>query len=346
MFRAGSWKSAADGRGAPWRRWLQVALGLSASGLALYALFSTLRLEALGAALAHAHIDRLGVALCAVVLAYGLKVERLSGMLNSLGGRVRPMDAAAALLGCVALNNLLPLRAGDVVRVTAFQRFTRTQPSTQLGAIVLERLLDIAALMTLLFVAASVGESPALPPVLTGVARLGALAAVVGAVVIVTAPHLLRQAALVLQARAPRLTRVAQSLQDLSGAIIALSRPAVLLRAVGISLLAWLAEGGAFLAVAAALDLHLGVREALLALAFGTLSTMIPSSPGYVGTFHFVTALVVGAFGVAAVDAAAFAIVVHALLWIATTSAGLLLLAAVGFGRKPAPAVVEQGDAP
>jgi hypothetical protein len=330
-------------QGAP-RRGLKIAVGLGASALGLWALFSTVKVEALQAALSRARPEPLALALLAIALAYLLKVERLAGMLRGLGAQPRFQDAATALLGCVALNNLLPLRAGDVVRVTAFQRFTRTQPATQLGAIALERLLDIAALMALMFVASTLAPDTALPEEATAAVKLATLAAMGGVIGATTAPGLIRSLARFMEeTRYARLVKPAAALRGLADAVQALAKPAVLLRAAGVSLAAWLAEGGAFLAVAVALGLPLGAPGALLALAFATLATMVPSSPGYVGTFHVAAALTAKAFGADAAQAAAFAVLIHGLLWLSTTAAGLLLLAVAGFGRRRG-AVVQGPD--
>jgi hypothetical protein len=77
-------------------------------------------------------------------------------------------------------------------------------------------------------------------------------------------------------------------------------------------------------------------EAALLALSVGTLSTIIPSSPGYVGTFHYFTARAVSGFGASEVGATAFAILIHAILWLSITASGFLLLALSGLRPRQA----------
>jgi uncharacterized membrane protein YbhN (UPF0104 family) len=114
--------------------------------------------------------------------------------------------------------------------------------------------------------------------------------------------------------------------------VATLSRPLFLMRIGALSVLAWLAEGAAYYAVGQALGVGASVQVALLALAVGTLATMIPSSPGYVGTFHYFVARVVGGFGAGTVAATAYAVLIHALLWLATTTSGFIALAFSGMG--------------
>ena len=103
---------------------------------------------------------------------------------------------------------------------------------------------------------------------------------------------------------------------------------------------AWLCEGSAYVAIARALDVGHSLPAGLLALGLGTLATTIPSSPGYVGTFHYFAALALRQFGTAPAVAAAFAILIHAVLWLSTTAVGFLLMLAAGpaaWRIRPAP---------
>jgi uncharacterized membrane protein YbhN (UPF0104 family) len=58
----------------------------------------------------------------------------------------------------------------------------------------------------------------------------------------------------------------------------------------------------------------------------GTFATVIPSTPGYIGTFDYFTAQAMSALGNTAAAAAAFAFLVHAVLWLPPTVAGGLYL--------------------
>jgi uncharacterized membrane protein YbhN (UPF0104 family) len=121
-------------------------------------------------------------------------------------------------------------------------------------------------------------------------------------------------------------------LHQVSQAISSLASPSLLGRLIALSVSAWLAEGAAFLLVGYALGMSISLAVALLALAVGTLSTIIPSSPGYVGTFHYFTAVTIGLFGFGQAESAAYAVAIHGLLWASTTACGLILLTTTGLG--------------
>ena len=106
------------------RRLLKLALGLLISAVFLYATFRTVPLRRVAEALAAADPKWLVAALGFVALAYVIKIFRWLTMLRSLGATIGLAAAAVPFMGGVAFNNVLPLRAGDLIRVLAFQRFT------------------------------------------------------------------------------------------------------------------------------------------------------------------------------------------------------------------------------
>lgn len=320
-------------------RGVKLALGLLISAVFLYATLAAVPFGKVLEALAGARAGWIAAALGCMLVGYLLKIYRWTTMLRSLGADVGVSDTAAPFLGGVALNNVLPLRAGDVLRVVAFQRFTGVPASGQLGTLLLERLLDLFVLMIFLFATVSLWRVTTLDETLLSGARLAALAVAAAIVAFVAAPRLIRLLVRWTEDRFPKLRPAGEALLRLSGALSTLSRPLFLTQVAAISFLAWLFEGAAFLMVGLALDVTPTVPAALLAVSIGTLSTIIPSSPGYVGTFHYFTAKAVSAFGAGAVGAAAYAILIHALLWLSTTASGFLLLALSAVGGKRAAAV-------
>jgi uncharacterized membrane protein YbhN (UPF0104 family) len=65
-----------------------------------------------------------------------------------------------------------------------------------------------------------------------------------------------------------------------------------------------------------------GLFGGWFAMSTATLGTMLPSTPGYVGTFDYFAMVGLEAFGAGKESAAAFSLVVHLLLWIGLTSVG------------------------
>jgi hypothetical protein len=105
-----------------------------------------------------------------------------------------------------------------------------------------------------------------------------------------------------------------------------LARGNTMIRLVSWSMLAWLAEGCVFWFAALALPSLVTPLAGWLALPVGTLATLIPSTPGYVGTFDFFTVRAMTALGNTLGAATAYALLVHALLWLPPTLIGGLYL--------------------
>lgn len=317
-------------------RAVKLTLGIAISALFLYATLATVPFGKVVSALGTARPEWIAVALASLAAGYAIKILRWTAMLRSLGASVRASDAATGFLGAVALNNVLPFRAGDVIRVVAFERLTGVPPSGQVGVLVLERLLDLFVLMTILFATIFFWQVDVLDEIVVAGFQFGALAVAVAILIFIAAPRPTRALVRWAEDKLPGLRPAGEALLRLSDAVHTLSRPGFLLKVTLLSLLAWLFEGGVFYAVGRALGVAASSEAALLALSVGTLSTIIPSSPGYVGTFHYFTAQVVSAFGGGQVGAAAYAILVHAILWLSTTTIGFLLLALSGLGaRRP-----------
>jgi hypothetical protein len=63
-------------------------------------------------------------------------------------------------------------------------------------------------------------------------------------------------------------------------------------------------------------------------MSTGTLATLLPSSPGYVGTFDYFAMQGIIAYGAAKEPAAAFTLLAHILMWLPLTVVGGLFLLA------------------
>ena len=81
-------------------------------------------------------------------------------------------------------------------------------------------------------------------------------------------------------------------------------------------------EGSVFWCVAKAMPAITQPVAGWLALPVGTLATLLPSTPGYVGTFDFFVIKAAEAMGNPAAAAAGFALMVHLVLWLPATLTG------------------------
>lgn len=328
------------------KRVLHVGLGFAVAGVFLYL---TLRQVAFDDVIAASQGLLPGWALAApgfLALGYLCRFRRWQRMLRLYNGGIGTGRVGVAYLASIAVNNLLPLRAGDALRCFGFSRWLGVAPGPVVATVVVERLLD---LITLILALALALWTLSLDGSALGLARSGGLA--LGGLGVVSLLLLLRPHVLSVVLRA--LTRLAAVFGDgakaraegftgpLLEALIALSGRHALPALVGWSLLVWGLEGATYWAMAQAVPSLTNPEGAWLAMPAGTLATLLPSSPGHVGTFDYFAQAATVATGNPLAAATAFVLITHVVLWVVTTVIGALCFAIWWLSHRPGREVTE-----
>jgi hypothetical protein len=205
--------------------------------------------------------------------------------------------------------------------------------TTAAASLVLERLVDLLSLLLCLGAGLTLSGLFGLPAwmkdtvLLLTVGGVGTMAAIAMCSALLTL-LLGRIAERIGRDRGGLLAKVLRVAVELMKGAGAMSRPRVLIVLFGLSVLVWAGETGMFLSLIFGLGLHAGPAAALLIMAVATLSTLVPSSPGYVGPFHLAVFSAVSMLGGSSSQAASLAFLTHLGLWLPTTLAGSLVIAA------------------
>jgi len=241
-------------------------------------------------------------------------------------------DASNVVISGYAANNVLPARMGEVVRAYMLTRIAGVSLSLSLAVTLLERFLDGLVITGILVVAGHFMPLPAWGENLLRAAEAIFLGALLGIVVVMVAKPWVLRIVGVITARLP--ARFAQRLVAIVaraiGATDCLRDPRLAAEIVGLSTAAWLAEGSMFLVILPAFGLPAKPLWAALALSITNLGILIPSSPGYIGPFHYFCMQALLMAGVGPETALGYAIVVHLLFYIPVTAWGLAALAVYG----------------
>jgi uncharacterized protein (TIRG00374 family) len=309
-------------------RWLKPLLGLLVTVAFLWLIAWQVELGGLASAFAGLALQWLAPALVLLAADYALRILRWWWMLRSLTPGLPAAACAWPYLASISVNNVFPFRAGDALRAFGFRRQLRSPATRVLGTLVLERLLDMMTLLALFFVGLLAVPTDLFPrAIILSAAGLTGTAALTLAALLVLGPQLpalvdrlARQPALAERGWSERVGRWGQSFVE---TFAILRRPADALMLFGLSVAIWLLEAAVFGVVMLAFGESAGVPGTVFAMATGTLSTLIPSSPGYVGTFDYFTLTAFVAFGIPEATAAAAAFSVHAVLWLPLTVVGL-----------------------
>ena len=269
------------------------------------------------------------LALLVLAADMGARIVRWWLMLRTFEPALPLSSCVRPFLSSLALNNTIPLRAGDVVRVFGFRGALGAPTAHVAGTLVLERLLDLLVLLAILFICL-LGTAEVFPrPFLVGAGLAGGVT-LLGLGILTVYPAPVTSALQGLVARVFRERKsapaAARAVRQLTEAVGLLRYPRQAARLLALTLVAWLLEGTVFACVMWSLHIDVGLAAAGLSLGAGTLATLLPSSPGYVGTFDYFAALGLTAYGAAAGAATAFALLVHLVLWLPVTVVGFALL--------------------
>lgn len=307
------------------------------AGFGLAGLFVWLILRDLdGAALAGAFrgLDPQWLALGFVfwVLDYSVRVLRWRSMLAVARPELGFWRCSVPFLGSIAANNVLPFRLGDVLRCVAFSRWLGIDTGTITATVFAERLLDLLTILVglglaTLFFAPRDGTFGLLG---VGAGLLLGMGLVSLGLLFVpgTLRPLMRLAVRVVALVGPgAAARLQTFLEPLLATLVTLSKGRRMSGLIATSALVWTFEGAVYWAVAMAIPSMTEPAAAWLALPVGTLATLLPSTPGYIGTFDYFAIAAAKAGGNSMTAATVFAVVVHLYFYLPATIFGGISLA-------------------
>jgi len=294
--------------------WLGVVISAGAIALAVRGL----HVEEVGRALGETKIVWLLPAVAAIVLAFYPRVRRWQVLFYPRTG-LSQYNLYGTMAAGYMLNNLLPLRVGELGRAYLIGKSENVDYAQALTTIFVERVLDILVLFGLLLVLLPLVDEPRWATGSAVVLGLGTL----GLAVLLATVGSFRQLALAVARKVLRVTskdtqiRVERWLEAALTGFAVLSHPRVLIEAIFWSVLGWACSSVFLFSCLRALDLHLSYTAPLFVMVAINLGMVIPSTSGYVGVYHaIVVEAMTKVFAVDRESAAAFAILSHALFYV------------------------------
>jgi uncharacterized protein (TIRG00374 family) len=238
-----------------------------------------------------------------------------------------PTATNVVVLG-YAVNNVLPARLGELARAAMLSQKTGLPYVQSLAVTGLERILDGLVLVLLLVVSSFMLPHAAW---ISATLEVGALvfgAATAAVVLALVAPSfLITVASRVGQRIGSRAhDRLVALVHQVTSAVAYLREPRAALRVLGLSAAVWLIEAGMFLALLPAFGIPADFWLAILVMTVTNLGILVPSTPGFVGPFHFFCMRAVAAFGVAESVAFSYAVLAHLSFYVPITLWGLAIL--------------------
>lgn len=308
------------------RRLIQLALGIVASSALIVLLARTIDTGVVASAVQAADVR---------LILLGVTVHLLAMWFRALlWRRLLAVPASTALLFKVsivgfAVSYIMPLRVGEVARAYLMARWRGIAYGTTVASLVAERVLDGLSVGAILLTALIFVPAPAYVLALgLGVGGIfGGLAAVL--IAMSWRAGSVTSLASALSRLLPERARA--TVQRLAHGFAIGLEPLRNWRAlptlVGLSLVGWLCQFLVFFILMLAFALPASVPVALVIGGVTNFATLLPSAPGNVGTFDAaVIKLLMDLQGISLANAAAYALVVHAVIVVPVVALGGLVM--------------------
>jgi glycosyltransferase 2 family protein len=262
----------------------------------------------------------LAAALVLYAVATVVRAERWHYILAITKVRARRRDCYG--LTCVGYmgNNVLPARAGEVLRVVLLSPRCEASKRVVAGSIVAERILDVIAL-AIVFVVTVYGVlgSDVLPtshPILmAGIIGLALLA--LALIVWVLRQHHFFE----------RVRDWLRPIADSPRALLSVSGVVLLIA----TFVLWSLEAAVYLAVARSVDVDFSMTGALYLVALTNFVAALPAAPGSIGTFDAAVAWGAKRLGASGSAAVSYLIMLRFVIYVPITLVGFIILVA-GYG--------------
>lgn len=315
---------------------LLVAVGFIVTAGAIYLALRGVNLDDAGDALADSNPFWLVPASALLAAALALRALRWWSLFDA--AHRPPLRAVTrALFIGFFFNNILPVRAGEVMRVIALHRRAGTPRAEGLSTVVVERLFDVLALLFLLF-----ASYPLLPEIswLRAAALFGAVVVAAAGVIVFVIVRYDERAIhwLLSPLRRLPIAGVAERVEVAAGnatrGLVAIRNPRVALQAMALTLASWIVLAFSCWILFEAFSLHLPLVAGLLVLVTINLSLILPSAPAAIGVFEYATVIALKAFDVPRADALSYGLVLHMLNLVPFLVIGVALLGPGALRRR------------
>lgn len=253
-----------------------------------------------------------------------LRWQRLLAPLKSLSaGGLFPV----VVIGYMA-NDVLPARMGELVRAYILSEREGISKSSSLATIFLERIFDgVVLLLFAAIVSLFIPFEESLQNIVRIASAVFALA-ILAIMAVALLPNVANRAValllkLVPSNMRPRLGEIAAAFVD---GLQALQRGRITASVIALTAGAWVCEAGMYYIIGLGFKLGQPFYVFLLTTVVANIGTMVPSSPGYVGTFEALSVFTLGLFKVNPDVAMSYTLVLHVALLVPVTLLGFLYL--------------------
>ena len=273
------------------------------------------------------HVATMALAVVIATIPFALRVPRWRLLLRREDGSALPVAPLwhAIAIGFAA-NNVLPLRAGEVLRMGAVSRLARVPFAAALSSVAVERVLD--ALTAIALMSAGLVTAPLPSSIAASTAsaarRAGILCLVVLLMAIAAAWQ--RDLALRIVRRATPHGRFGDAIvrfaDRLLSGLAALRDPRRAWPVIGWSVIIWVTGAAAFAIAFRAFNFPVPFAGAFVLQGLLMIGIAVPSTPGYAFVFEGAIVAALALYGIDKDAAFAYAVTFHITTFVPITALG------------------------
>jgi len=317
-------------------RTLKLAVGLAFSGFFLYLALREVKPAELWTALRTANYWWLlptGIAMFGSHYVRAIRHRYILAPVKVM----RSWDLFSALMIGYMANSVLPAHLGEILRAYVLGKKGRVPASSVLATVAVERVLDVLTLLLLMAFTLLVFPFPSWVRT-SGYLTLAATLVLIGILLAMrrwrhrTGGYIERSLGFVSRRLARKVRTI---LEEFAEGIVPLSKKSHYVIVAVTSVVIWAGYAANIYLLFHAQDFvriyGLGIKATLATLVIVTIAVVVPSSPRYVGTYHWLCMKALELFGVPASPALSYAVLLHGLSVFPVAALGVFLVWKEGY---------------
>jgi len=242
------------------------------------------------------------------------------------GNGTRVRDTFISLLIGLFVNNVLPMRIGELARGYVLSKKTGATFTYAFSTVLIDRFFDLTGLLLLTFL---FFPSQSLPPHVSQAIRLlvGLLIVCVGFIIVLSQERIANHiSSRLIRFEASFLKKFAHRIMEIQENLKRIGSPLTILLLIALSFFTWFSMAVALYFVIRALGVNVPLTCIPFVCAMLNMGLTIPSSPGYVGVYQYLLVYLLSIFGVPKTEGFTVSLLYHASWYIPYTILGFIFL--------------------
>ncbi len=308
---------------------VKLGIGILISALCIYLAFRSVDISEMWQAFVMANYWYIFPSVAVNFFSHYLRALRWRYLLDP----IRRLDTGSLFSSLIigyAANTFMPAHLGEFLRAYVLSKKRQIPMSPVFATVVVERIIDVFSLLVLMLLALLIHPFPDWI-ITSGYFMLAASIALMVFLIFLkkaTSPTM-RFIGFIMKPLPKSFEhKTTATLEKFLAGILPLKRWHDYITTGFLSLLIWVCYGFIFFFCLHAFDFvetyQLEWSTSLILLVITTIAVVVPASPGYVGTYHYLCQIALAMFGVSAGPALSFATVVHGVNIFPALIAGLI----------------------